>query len=102
MFHRCRDDVLLARGNERAVNRGIVTFSAATGENDFLRVSVDESSDFGASIFDMLVDLRPKLIGAGRISPEFSQKGLYRRRNFWRNACGGVVIEIIELPLTHI
>ena len=65
MFDGGGDDVTFARTRrERAMNRSVVALGAATGEDDFLRVGVDERSELSAGIVEMLLDLIPELVGA--------------------------------------
>ncbi len=103
MLDRRGDDVLLRRiGHERGVNRGVIALSAATGEDDFLRVGIDERGDFFARLLDVAVDLRAERVGAGGVAPEFAEHRNHRLGHFRGDAGGGVVVEVVNFGLlTH-
>ena len=56
------DDVAFAgMGDERAVDRGVVALRAATGENDFPRIGVDQRGDFSRAASMSLATALPKV-----------------------------------------
>ena len=48
-----QDVALAGMGGQGAVQGGVVAFRAATGEDDFLGVGIEEGGDFGARLFDL-------------------------------------------------
>ena len=97
MFDRRSEHVpLLRMRDQRAVNRRIVAFGAATGENDLARIGVDQRRHFFPRRFDVFGDALSKRVNAGRISPKIAQKRNHRVHDFRRDPGRGVVVEIIN------
>src|SRR5439155_21422818 len=78
-----RNDVAFGRvRHERAVNRRVDAFGAATGKNDFARIGVEERGGFGAGWFNLFGYLVAEGIGTRRIAPAFGQKREHRFDDF--------------------
>ena len=88
-------------GDQGAVQGGVVAFGAATGEDDFPGVGVEERGDFGAGLLDVLAGLAAEFVNAGRIALVFTQEREHGVHHFRRHAGGGVVVEIINGLLAH-
>src|SRR5256885_1525131 len=96
-----KDVPLFRMADERAMNRRVVAFGAAAREDNFPRIGIDQGSDFRASFLQMLRDLMAKMVGAGRVSPEFSQERQHRVNDLGGDTGRGIVIEIIDCLLAH-
>src|SRR5882762_6955821 len=102
MFDGGGDDVAFAwLSDQRAVDCGVIALGAATGENDFLWISVDEDGEFFAGFFDVIGNLFAKGVGAGWVAPLVLKKGEHGLQHLRRDAGGGVVVEITKLALAH-
>src|SRR5437879_6415788 len=102
MFDGGGNDVAFAwLSDERAVDRGVIAFSAATRENDFLRVGMDQGGELFAGFFDVVGDLFAKRIGAGWVAPLVLEKGEHGLDHLRGDPGGGVVVQITKLALAH-
>src|SRR5205814_5398711 len=84
-----------------AVKSGVVALRAATGENDFFRVGIDQGRELFAGFFDVIGDVFAKGIGAGWVAPLVLKKGEHGLQHLGRNAGRGVVVQITKLALAH-
>src|SRR5436309_3232046 len=98
MFDGGGDDVAFSwLSDERAMNRGVVAFSAATGENDFFGVGMDQGGELFTGFLDVVGDLFSKRIGAGWVAPLVLQKGEHGLDHLRGDPCGRVVVQITKL-----
>src|SRR5208337_5222299 len=92
---------LLRLRNESAMEGGVVTLGAATGENDFPRLRIDQGGDLRARLIDVAGQFASKSISARGISPMLLQEGQHRLEDLRRNARRGVVVEVNDRRLIH-
>ena len=96
-----QDVAAAGMGGQGAVQGGVVAFGAATGEDDFLGVGIEEGGDFGAGLLDFVAGLAAEFVDAGRVAVVVAQEGQHGVNDFRGHAGGGVVVEIIDFLLAH-
>src|ERR1051326_3858337 len=77
-----------------ALNGGVIGLGAATGEDDLVRLTEEQSGDLGACAVDGVSSFEAVAVGAGRITEAIVQVGLHRVDHVRVERCGRVVIEI--------
>ncbi len=85
----------------RAVNRRIIALRAATGEDDFLGIRIDQGRHFGSGFLQVPGNFFPERVGAGSVAPMLAQERQHGVHHFRRDPRRGVVVKVIDLPLVH-
>ena len=95
MFDGRRDDLeVLAVVFGRAANRRVVGFRRTGGEDDLVRLGVEESGDLLARAVDELRDLAAEGVHRARVAVEFVEEGEHDVTDFGGDPSRGVVVEI--------
>src|SRR5215471_9609168 len=77
----------------------IARFRSAPGENDFVRLGLDQRRDFVASIINRSACVPSGAMNTRGIPKMFAEVRLHRSARGMAHRRGGVVIEINHLPL---
>ena len=103
MLNGRRHHMFFARIHVQCGMKGrVVGLGSAAGEDDLLRLSLNQRGDFFTGAFDVTMNLGAKGVGAGGVAPELTQKRHHRIHNLRGDSSGGVVVEVVDrLELTH-
>ena len=95
MLNRRGDDVTLGwLGRQRILNCGVVTFRAATGEDNFPGFGINESGNLVSCVIQGAGEFMAERIRARRVAPVVSQVGQHRFDHFRSNSRSGIIVEV--------
>jgi len=103
VFHGSGDDVAFTGlGGQGTVKSSVVTFGAATGENNLSRIRVDQSGDLLAGGLDRLGHAVAKAVGTGGVPPLLGEIRQHGFHHLGGDPRGGVVVKIVDCFVVHV
>ena len=106
MLHRLRDNMPLARGLDRRMNRRVIAFRGAGCKHNFAGTCPDQFGHLPARYLNDALEFRPKALRAGRVPPIRPEIWQHRLQYLRQHRRRGIMVQIDHYailchPTTH-